>query len=108
MGILEGAIEAEGLDNIQKCLADAKEVVGDAETAFKDFETKDPSKIIDGIKVVADLVKTIKAGVTDCKGVAGDWKKLEAMIEVFSSPESFAYHVGKDLLINGTDIYHEI
>jgi len=30
------------------------------------------------------------------------------MANSFSSPWSFAYHVGKDLLINGVDIYNDI
>lgn len=30
------------------------------------------------------------------------------MVEIFSSPESFAYHVGKDLLLNGVSIFKEI
>ena len=30
------------------------------------------------------------------------------MAEAFSSPTAFAWHVGKDLLVNGIDIYHEI
>lgn len=30
------------------------------------------------------------------------------MVAVFDSPLSFAYHVGKDLLINGVDIYHDV
>ena len=35
-------------------------------------------------------------------------KKLEAMLKEFKDPKSFAYHVGKDLLVNGTNIYHQI
>jgi hypothetical protein len=30
------------------------------------------------------------------------------MVEIFDSPTSFAYHVGKDLLVNGSDIFSEI
>lgn len=30
------------------------------------------------------------------------------MAAAFSSPTAFAWHVGKDLLVNGVDIYHEI
>lgn len=30
------------------------------------------------------------------------------MAKVISSPRSFAYHVGKDLLINGQDIFNDI
>lgn len=30
------------------------------------------------------------------------------MVASWTSPLSFAYHVGKDLLLNGVDIFHEI
>jgi hypothetical protein len=30
------------------------------------------------------------------------------MLESFKDPKSFAFHVGKDLLVNGVDIYHQI
>jgi len=33
---------------------------------------------------------------------------MTAMAAAFTSPTSFAYHVGKDLLLNGRDIYGEI
>ena len=46
--------------------------------------------------------------MSDCSHIAADWEKLLDMVEIFSSPESFAYHVGKDLLVNGVDILHEI
>lgn len=44
----------------------------------------------------------------DCTSVKADWEKLVKMISIFDSPASFAYHVGKDLIINGVQIYHEI
>jgi len=34
--------------------------------------------------------------------------KLEDLAKAFSNPASFAYHVGKDILVNGVQIYHEI
>ena len=30
------------------------------------------------------------------------------MAAIFQSPSSFAYHVGKDLIVNGKDIFHEV
>jgi hypothetical protein len=30
------------------------------------------------------------------------------MMAAFNSPKTFAYHVGKDLLFNGVNIYHEV
>lgn len=44
----------------------------------------------------------------DCASLKADWAKLEKMASIFSSPTAFAYHVGKDLMINGVDIFHEI
>ena len=30
------------------------------------------------------------------------------MVEIFASPITFVFHVGKDLLVNGVQIFHEI
>lgn len=46
--------------------------------------------------------------MSDCSHLKADWAKLEKMVEIFDSPTSFAYHVGKDLVVNGRDIFHEI
>ena len=46
--------------------------------------------------------------MSDCSSLRADWKKLAQMVSIFDSPTSFAYHVGKDLMINGVEIYHEV
>jgi len=46
--------------------------------------------------------------MTECKAAVGEIKNLVDMIKNFKSPMSFAYHVGKDLLVNGVSIYHDI
>ena len=107
-GILKGALEAEGFDDIEKCITDIETVVTDAEAAVKDFEGHSPAQIEDGLKQVAGAIMAIKSGMSDCSSIKADWVKLEAMAAVFSSPETFAFHVGKDLLVNGVQIYHEI
>jgi len=64
--------------------------------------------MIDGVKEVGLLLNAVKKGMTDCTEFKADWAKLAAIAAVMSNPSSFAYHVGKDLLVNGVDIYHEI
>ena len=54
------------------------------------------------------MLKDIKTTAGDCKGTVVDLKKLEAMVEIFASPITFVFHVGKDLLVNGVQIFHEI
>jgi len=107
-GMLKGAIDAEGFSDINSCIADAEVIFKDAEEAVKDFESKDVSKIIDGVKKVADILSEVQKGMSDCSHLKADWEKLAKMAAVFSSPTTFAYHVGKDLMVNGVDIFGEI
>lgn len=55
-----------------------------------------------------DLAKKVPVAIKDCGAVYGDVKKFEEALAAISSPWSFAIHVGKDILINGVDIYHNI
>lgn len=107
-GILQGALDAEGFDDINSCIQDNEVVFQDAEEAYLDFTSKDFKKITEGVKKVADLLTHVKTGMSDCSHLKADWEKLEKMSDIFSSPKSFAYHVGKDLLVNGKDIFGEI
>jgi hypothetical protein len=107
-GLLFGALDAEGFDDIEKCITDGVTIVKDAETAVEDFEKKDISDVIDGLKMIADILKTTKDAMSDCASIKADWAKLEQMASIFASPTSLAYHIGKDLVINGKDIFKEV
>ena len=107
-GILKGALDAEGFTDITHCIQDVEHVIQDAQAAVTDFQKKDVQDIIAGVKEVADLLKTVKVGMKDCSSLRADWQKLEQMVAIFDSPTSFAYHVGKDLMINGVEIFHEV
>jgi hypothetical protein len=107
-GVMKGALHAEGLDDLDACFADAESIAKDAEAAFDDFKTRDVQHVTDGIKEVADLLSKVHDGLKDCSSFKGDIKALETMVAVFNSPESFAYHVGKDLMLNGVSIFKEV
>ena len=107
-GFLKGALEAEGFDDINKCIHDGETIIKDSEDAYSHFSKKDVKDVVAGLTDIVDIIKTVEAGMSDCSHIAADWEKLLDMVEIFSSPESFAYHVGKDHLVNGVDILHEI
>jgi hypothetical protein len=107
-GVLRGATNAEGFNDIAQCVTDLEHVLGDAETAVKDFKAGGATNVMAGLKAMGDLIKQAEAGMKDCSSTQADWDRLKAMAEVISSPKSFVYHVGKDLLINGREIYGEI
>jgi hypothetical protein len=100
-GVLRGATNAEGFNDIAKCVTDLENVLGDAETAVKDFKAGGATNVVAGLKAMGDLINQAQAGMKDCSSTTADWDRLKAMAAVISSPKSFVYHVGKDLLING-------
>jgi len=54
------------------------------------------------------MVKTVKSGMQDCGHLKEDWTKMVEMAAIFENPTEFVYHVGKDLIVNGHQIYQEI
>ena len=107
-GFLKGAIDAEGFTDIDSCIKDAETVFGDAKVAGADFKEGGAAGAISGLKEIADMMKVVQSGMKDCSSIKADWEKLVKMISIFDSPTSFAYHVGKDLIVNGKQIYGEI
>lgn len=107
-GILKGALHAEGFDDINSCIADAETVFSDAEIAVTDFKAGGATNVIKGLQEIGQILQVVQSGMKDCSNIKADWEKLEGMVKAFSNPTSFAYHVGKDLLVNGRDIYSEI
>ena len=100
-GLLIGALQQEGLGDIVTCFGDVESVVVDIESAIKDFEEKSFDGTKSGIAEIGTTVKEIASILGDCKNIETDVEKLISMAESFSNPISFAWHVGKDLLVNG-------
>ena len=96
-----GAIEAEGLDNIEHCITGVSPIISDVKIAIADFKKKNAAAVLDGLKHLGTAVTEMKSEIQYCEGVKGDWEKLVKMVSIFNSPASFVYHVGKDLILNG-------
>ena len=90
------------------CLKDAETLASEVETTYADFKKETFSGVKDGIEMIGTIVKSVSGDVKDCAGGISGIENLVSMAEHFSSPWSFAYHVGKDLLVNGVEIYHEV
>lgn len=54
------------------------------------------------------MLAAIENDMQDCSSTQADWTKLKNMISIFKHPLSLAYHIGKDLLLNGVDIYKNV
>jgi hypothetical protein len=107
-GILRGALDAENLTDISTCITDMDKVFSQTEQAVKDFSAGGASNILAGLKEIGGVLQTVDVDMKDCSKAKEDWPRLEALAKVFESPKEFAYHVGKDIMVNGKDIFHEI
>ena len=57
------------------------------------------------MSVAIDLIPVL---IRDCHEVKEDLETLEKMAEIFAHPIQLAYKVGKNLIVNGIDIYAKI
>ena len=108
VGFLEGAVKAEGLDNIEACIQDVETVIPTAQKTYHDCATQSLDGKLACIKDFSLLSKEVKTTVIDCKHLKDDISKLTKIVAVFSNPVSFAWHVAKDLLVNGVNIFKDV
>jgi hypothetical protein len=72
------------------------------------YERGDLMDIYGCVYTVGKILFEATTDISNCPAITGDFKKLEAMAAIFSSPQSFAYHTGKDLVINGRSIFAKV
>jgi hypothetical protein len=106
-GLLKGAIDLS-VPSASRCFKDIDDLTTDVEEAVTDFKKMSFSGVKAGIHKVGDVVDEIEADIADCKVSAEDAKKLTEMAKNFKSPWSFIFHMGKNILLDGVDIYNEI
>lgn len=106
-GILIGALKAEGLTSIQDCIKDSEIIYSDVKDGIALLKKGDAADELAGLKKIGSGVVEIKSALSDCEGIVADFTTLGKMAAVFSNPWSFAYHVGKDLIVNGVTIFHD-
>jgi len=104
-GIVEGFI---GADDVKTCIQKTVTTIDDIEDAIKDFEKKTATDVLNGLKLLAGAFEGLPADLKACKAVESDIVKFVSAFKSMATPTSFAFHVGKDLIVNGTDIFHEI
>lgn len=113
-GVLDGIADASGVraEDVKACIRSASEVVIDFEEAVRLLETGKAGNVIEALQKFGEGLEELPDAINDCEKptveVINLARKLTAMIASMRSPQSFAFHIGKDLIVNGKDIYHEV
>merc|ERR1711871_498245 len=105
-GVLEGFFS--NFKDLKACANDTVSAYDDINNAASLIKQETPSSVLQGIKDLGEALKALKDGLVDCKAAAGEIESFIKGFEQFTNPASFVFHVGKDLIVNGKDIYQEI
>ena len=108
LGVLKGVGDEANLTAILPCIQDSVQIGTDLEGAIKDFMAGDLASVKAGLKLLGEAIETLPDAMTQCATGVDEAKKLYALLSSFKSPWSFAFHVGKDLIVNGVQIYHDV
>jgi len=60
------------------------------------------------LKLLSAIAKEIPDAAKKCGATLIDVEKLLAAITTLDSPMTFFYHVGKDIVVNGVQIFHDV
>merc|ERR1712078_131953 len=92
------------LDEMKDCLAKTESEIKDVEAAIRLFEKKDAHDVLDGLAKLGSALELLPTAVQNCDAAA----KLVKALEALKHPKEFAFHVGKDLMVNHADIFRDV
>jgi cathepsin B len=107
-GFLLGIQNAALFDDIKACITDDEAVMTDITNGIILIMTKTPDKVKEGIRLLGEAAQMIPAAAKDCKIANDKIQKIIDMVNTFTDPKAFLYHVGKSLLINHVEVLNEI
>lgn len=107
-GVLVGALNTE-FPNVETCISDILKDVGeDIITAIKSIDEEEDS-VKDSLELIGVSFVTLADNIVDDCGLAiEELQTLRTIGANFADPVTFAYHVGKDLIVNGVSIYNDV
>ena len=107
-GLIFGLTQKDDLPEIQKCLTDGTELQHDITEMFEDFEKKDLSGIIAGVKMAVKVLHESESDLKDCKGMQDDIAKIHELLSVFDNRIVFEETIYLNLLRNYQQIFGDI
>lgn len=109
-GIMKGALQNDDLDSFLQCVEDPKAVISSIEGAVDDFQKNDMAGVTSGLFKIGDAVYQISKGIQTCDKDVSERELaiLSDMFESFKHPKALAQDAGKNIIVNGVEIYREM
>eukprot|EP00966_Prymnesium_polylepis_P324137 7380228-Prymnesium_polylepis.2 len=107
--ILQGFFDSDEFPNLKACASETADAYQEIKSTIEEIEKLTPADIKTGLADLGTAMTNLKKALVDCKASEKDVADFaKALEQGFEHPLSFAFHVGKELLVNGKDIYTEI
>lgn len=108
LAVVEGIVLGFGNNvsiSFSECIDEGVLDFNDFKEAIKKIGSKHPKKVLEGVKELSKAIKDVPEELKLCKGAEHDFADLIAAIAAMSNPKTFVMHVGKNIIVNGRDIY---
>ena len=106
-GVLEGFFSE--FSDLKKCAQDSASAYENIKAGISDLDSGHASGVKKGLREIGSALDSLRHALPDCKAAASEIEDFGKVIEKgFKNPLSFVFHLGKDLIVNGRDIYGEI
>ena len=109
-GLLDGIIQEEGANytDLVHCILDTGKIEVNLRIAFEDLDKKTVEGVKESLVYFALVAKEVPIAIKDCHIAESELVKLVEIAEIFEHPMQLIYRAGKNLMVNGVDIFKKM
>jgi len=106
---VEGLALGMGFPMGDECIDAATDLMIQMDAAYDLIEERTAISMAKAVKLIAvALAKDVTPATKSCGATKKQIMDLIDALDIMEHPKEFVYHMGKDLVLNGVDIYNEI
>eukprot|EP00429_Kryptoperidinium_foliaceum_P063443 CAMPEP_0176057478 /NCGR_PEP_ID=MMETSP0120_2-20121206/28628_1 /TAXON_ID=160619 /ORGANISM="Kryptoperidinium foliaceum, Strain CCMP 1326" /LENGTH=489 /DNA_ID=CAMNT_0017390989 /DNA_START=79 /DNA_END=1548 /DNA_ORIENTATION=+ len=105
-GVVEGFLSEK--PDLKTCVSASVTALSDLDVVVKNLGKNDLVDRLRGLRTLAEALHELPVMLKACKAIAEDIEEMQSALSQIHSPAEFAFHVGKDLLVNHHNIYGEV
>lgn len=107
-GLFTGLVQDDNLEAVEICLQDLDGLEGMIAEAVYDFKTGSIQDIIEGAKLIGEVLAQAKGDEQNCKDMEQDWKRIEVWAKIFSDPSDLVQVIISQVVQNRTGLAADI
>jgi hypothetical protein len=107
-GVVEGIDSGLRWNQVKQCIKESNDSNANVNSAFQFLQAGDSVSIAQGLAALGFALQDIPAAIQDCTGSYAKASNLVSAISALNDSSTYLSIVGKNVVLNGVDIYDEI